>query len=42
MSFLQDGVDLEDWEPRNKGFRIQLREGISETNGINTKEWELH
>lgn len=42
VSLLQDGVDLVDWEPRNKEFRIQLKEAISETNGISTKEWELH
>lgn len=42
VSFLQDGADRVDWEPRNKEFRIQLREAISETNGINIKEWELH
>jgi len=40
--FLQDGVGLVDWEPRNKEFRTQLKEEIFETNGINIKEWELH
>lgn len=35
-------MDLVGWEPRNKEFRIQLKEVISETNGISTKEWELH
>lgn len=41
MSLPQGGVDLVDWEPRNKESRIQLKEEISETNGISTKEWEL-
>jgi len=42
VSFPQDGADLVGWEPRSKESRIQLKEGISETNGINIKEWELH